>query len=234
MKFFLLITIFCTIFYFNRVDNTLTVEDKIYISKYTKNIQKINKNRTFEEEIEFIKNVQDVVLLRSPLNKPMPFDVLREPKDVYISRLGSCVERSRIIEKILRSFNFQVRHVSIYSTIQTKSKFISLITPNNPSHAVTEIRTLKGWIVIDSNYRWVAKKSNGQYLNLQEIQNINSTTNKIDWNERPIEPIFNHTFTYVYGLYSRHGKYYPPFNFIPDINWNEFLYNITEYLEYEI
>ena len=174
------------------------------------------------------------MLLRSPLNKPMAFNILREPKDVYMSRLGSCVERSRTIEKILRYNNFKVRHVSIYSTIQTKSKLTSLITPNNPSHAVTEMLTSKGWIVIDSNYRWIAQKSNGKYLNLQEIQNMNRTTDKIDWNEKPMEPIFNHTFTYVYGLYSRHGKYYPPFNFIPDINWNEFMYNITEYFEYEI
>ena len=37
--------------------------------------------------------------------------------------------------------------------------------------------------------------------------------------------IYGEDFFAIYGLYSRHGMYYPPYNFIPDINYSEFLDN---------
>ena len=40
-----------------------------------------------------------------------------------------------------------------------------------------------------------------------------------------MNPILKNNFIYIIGLYSRHGRFYPPYNFIPDINWGEFMYN---------
>ena len=37
--------------------------------------------------------------------------------------------------------------------------------------------------------------------------------------------IYTNFFVAVYGLYSRHGRFYPPYNLIPDINYGEFIQN---------
>jgi hypothetical protein len=38
--------------------------------------------------------------------------------------------------------------------------------------------------------------------------------------------IYNERFFYIYGLYSRHGRFFPPYNVIPDINYSEFIQNL--------
>ena len=40
--------------------------------------------------------------------------------------------------------------------------------------------------------------------------------------------IYDDPFTFVYGLYSRHGKFYPPYNFVPDINYKTWLIEIND------
>jgi hypothetical protein len=37
--------------------------------------------------------------------------------------------------------------------------------------------------------------------------------------------IYGAPFTYVYGL-SRHGRFYPPYNAVPDVNWGELAQNL--------
>jgi hypothetical protein len=44
----------------------------------------------------------------------------------------------------------------------------------------------------------------------------------------PINPIFRSDFTYVIGLFSRHGRFYPPFTPIPDVNWRQIVYNLVD------
>ena len=48
----------------------------------------------------------------------------------------------------------------------------------------------------------------------------------IQWNREPQTDIYEQPFTFVYGLYSRHGQFYPPYNFVPDINYDEFVNNV--------
>jgi hypothetical protein len=63
---------------------------------------------------------------------------------------------------------------------------------------------------------------------LQELQEMG--VNRPAWDPRlkePMSPILTDRFTYLFGLYSRHGRFYPPFTPIPDTDWNQIGYNIT-------
>jgi hypothetical protein len=42
----------------------------------------------------------------------------------------------------------------------------------------------------------------------------------------PLPEIYGAPFTWVYGLYSRHGRFYPPYNPIPDLNGAELAQNL--------
>ncbi|MHA1524463.1 MAG: hypothetical protein ACTSY1_08685, partial [Alphaproteobacteria bacterium] len=109
---------------------------------------------TFEGQISAILAVQDAVLTVAPDDTGIPFDTTREPGDLLTYKFGLCFDRSRAIEKILGSFGLETRHIAVYSTVKTESALISLLTPQVISHAVTEVKTVKGWLVIDSNARW--------------------------------------------------------------------------------
>ena len=40
---------------------------------------------------------------------------------------------------------------------------------------------------------------------------------------------FTVPFTFVFGLYSRHGQYFPPFMPFPDVNWRDLVvFNLTD------
>lgn len=224
---FLFLFLFIIIFlYISKVNNNLTDEDKKYISYFLIDIKIPSKDKTFQDEILFVKAVQDSVLKNSLMGK-IPKSSTREPRDLFISKTGQCPSRSRVIEKILRFSGFKTRHVSMYSKVQTNSFIKTLLTPGIPSHAVTEVLTLKGWMVVEPNEQWIAVDKKDNILSIYDIYLQIEKNNKIKWkNEPPL--IYNEKFIYVYGLYSRHGQFYPPYNFIPDIEWNEFLFNIIE------
>jgi len=226
---FSITTIFTIILTLNylQVDNSITEEDKIYIGKILKDkkVTPPSKPISYEEEITLIINIQNSVLEVAHDNIGIPYNSPREPKDLYISKSGLCYDRSRSIEKISRYFGFQTRHISIYSTENTHSPFQSLITPKTSSHAVTEVLTLKGWIVVDSNVFWISLDGQGNPVSIEQIQSHNNNR-IISWAKPLPNDIYKKPFTFIYGLYSRHGRFYHPYNFVPDMNYKELMQNI--------
>lgn len=176
---------------------------------------------TFEGQVSVIFAVQDAVmdLTTAPTDIGIPFDTTREPGDLLIHKVGQCYDRSRSIEKILDSFGMETRHIAVYSTAETGSKIISLLTPQISSHAVTEVKTAKGWMVIDSNARWIGLTEDSLAMSIDDLQSLEHK--KVRWNSRnqaKMSAIFSKDFTYVIGLYSRHGRFFPPYSPIPDYN----------------
>lgn len=230
MRYILLsLIIIFTVLYLSRVDNKLTNEDEKYINYFLTDIKVLSKNKTFQDEVSFIKAVQNSVLKNSYKSIDIPKYSTREPKDVFILKTGQCFDRSRVIEKILRFSGFKTRHVSMYSKVKVASSINILLTPGVESHAITEVLTLKGWLIVEPNERWISVDEKYNILSIYDIFSQLEKNNKIKWkNEPPL--IYNKQFTYVYGLYSRHGQFYPPYNFIPDIEWNELMYNFKELL----
>ena len=181
--------------------------------------------RTFAEEVALILLVQDRVLDASPEERGIALNQSSEITDLLRARHGACFDRSRAIETVLRSYGFRTRHASIYSTAEAGTALRALATPDTISHALTEVKTRRGWMIVDSKTRWAGLTADGRPLDLGEVRK------KADqkWSaavKAPIPEIYGAPFTYVYGLYIRHGRFYPPYNPIPDVNWAELAQNL--------
>lgn len=210
---------------YHEVDKILSEEDRSYIDLYVED-EALPKNSSYEEELKFIVSVQDSVLRVAPRNGGIPLGQGRGPRELYEAGKGLCYDRSRVIEKILLRYGFVTRHVSLYSRNQA-GQIWTLITPGGASHAVTEVLTKRGWLVLDSNARWVSIDSTNRPVSIKQIQSAIENRVTMQWAWKPPAKIYTEPFTFVYGLYSRHGQFYPPYNFIPDINYHEFLQNFV-------
>ena len=211
--------------WYNRVDNTLTDEDLSYIPSYTSNISAASPESPFDEQVQFIRHVQDSVLSIAPVNSGLPRRGEREPKDLYLARTGLCFDRSRVIEKILTKYGFRTRHVFVFS-VKNNNALWAFFTPGVPSHAVTEVQTERGWLVVDSNDRWVSLDGSRNPRGMLELQKAMQGDAMIDWAVVP-PPIYSDIAptVFVYGLYSRHGEFYPPYYLFPDLNYGELIEN---------
>lgn len=221
------------------LDNSITDEDCIYIQKFLKegSVTPLSAKAGYKDETIFIAAVQRSVLQIAARQECLPKDTNREPKDVYCAKRGACFDRSRVIEKIFRKTGFKTRHVFIrYPTDKLKS-FLSQDVSLN-SHAATEVRTKKGWLFVDSNapFRLLDKQGNPFSLyNPISLENLHpevlKETNEPGFKNRAcMKDILTEPYIFLYGLYSRHGRFYPPFASrscrIPDINLTElFLYS---------
>lgn len=184
-------------------------------------------NADYETQIRMVLAVQDAVLKAAPGSIGIPLNHEREPKNLLAAKSGLCFDRSRTIEKVLRYLGIETRHVAVYETTG-RTVFAALTTPDNASHALTEARTQRGWILIDSNLRWIGldpQRNPVSVAALSAMANRNGpwageVKDRISW-------IFKRDFTYILGLYSRHGRFYPPYSPVPDMNLRELAQNIT-------
>lgn len=227
-----LIAVFVT----NDVSTALTDDDKDYavrVLRDTGHGDLVGKTApaAFDDQVKTILAVQDAVLSTAPKNKGIPLGKPRELRDLYEAKSGLCYDRSRAIEKILAHLGFEVRHAAVYSTKDT-SRLKALLTPRTPSHAVTEVKTERGWLVIDSNRRWIGLTRDGKPLDLATLQDAGGSQS---WDTRlqtrlqaRMNPILDGPFTYLIGLYSRHGRFYPPYSSVPDLDWAQLPYNLTQ------
>lgn len=211
---------------YHAVDNSLSEEDKQFIPKYLSDVESLPENPTYRDELNFITSVQRSVLTIAPRNDGLPYGQKREPKELYEAKTGSCYDRSRAIEKILRYSGFETRHVFLLSKKVTGSAIKSLLTPRVSSHAVTEVSTKAGWLVVDSNALWISTRKDNQPVSIETIQSSIESSVPIQWRKEPPTSIYAQPFIFVYGLYSRHGEFYPPFNFVPDIHYPELIQNV--------
>ncbi len=212
--------------YAHRVDNSLSKEDKRYIPKYLGGMALLPEAPTYAEELNFIVSAQSSVLNVAPKNEGLPLDQKREPRELYIAKTGLCYDRSRVIEKILMYAGFKTRHVALYSKKGSESTAALLATPDTDSHSITEVLTGQGWLVVDSNAPWVSTDKNLRPVSIKDIQSAADTSHPIQWSMQPAPKIYGEPFIFMYGLYSRHGRFHPPYDFIPDINYGEFLQNM--------
>ncbi len=182
----------------------------------------------FDNQIRAIAAVQDAVIKMAKLDEEITFDHPREPRDAFEQKRGLCYDRSRAIEKILGVIGFETRHVSIYST-EKRGAIFALLTPRNESHALTEVKTANGWMAIDPNVRWMGLTTDGELLTTVALRSVDVV--KTRWaggNGVAPHPIFLKSYIVVRGLYSRHGRFYPPYTPIPDINWRQLFQNFSD------
>ncbi len=215
------------------VNNTVTAADQEYIKKLLEieKIEPFTGEQKFEEEIKFISTIQDSIIQTIPHEGGVPFGQKREPADIYRHTSGSCYDRSRLLEKIFRAHGFETVHLSLYYTHE-RPPLLALVTPQNPSHAISKVKTQEGWLAVDSNRRWLNLDENLNIVSFNKLAaQKDDAISAVRWHNRYAREnehgITTRPFVRIYGLYSRHGLAYPPFDRIPDIHWREFSKNLT-------
>lgn len=209
-----------TFLYYTNVPTHINSIDAKYIQQTLGSKIVKTSLKSFDDEVKLIKSIQMYVLENIDGSHGIPQNGAREPEDLFKLGYGLCYDKSRTIEKALTIYGFEVRHASVYQ-IQHDSVFATLIQGQVPSHAVTEVLTSKGWLVVDPNIPWIGLDQEGNPLSLRDIkEKLNKGEVDPDQN-----PIFHKPFTYLYGVYSRHGKFYPPYIGFPNLNWPQVFYN---------
>ncbi|WP_301102383.1 hypothetical protein [Propionivibrio sp.] len=219
---------FCFLFFvflFSNVNIDLTSDDEKYIrlisSEFLESNDSKNADGSYSDQIYLISKVTGYLnqnTIGTRLNA-IPEGLEREPVNWYFNRTGTCYDLTRVSEKIFQYYGFKVRHVAIYSTRETGSALLAITRRRTPSHAILEVLTKKGWVLVDPYAGVVAVEKNGEPLSAKAIYLKRSDPDFL----LGFHPIFLESHFLVYGLYSRHGMFYPPFNFLPDINWLAFI-----------
>lgn len=219
------LSIFTAIFVFiHNVSKKVTQDDKEYLSLIFKQ-ESINADTlSFEEQIQWIHEAvfnlhKDLAVLQ-----PIDYSNSREPQNLYSNGGGFCYDFSRSIEKHLLNNGFETRHVAVY--LRNVGFWGTILSSNVYSHSLTEVKTKNGWMIIDSNIPFYAFDING---NIYSFKDLKTTSSSVLWKlelENDLKPFYSNNIEFVYGLYSRHGKFYKPYNFIPDYNLRELFYNL--------
>lgn len=214
--FTLLVTIFLVLFVifavYTNVSTNVTVEDVDTFLEI--GLMKPNKSLTFEQQISLIRQVQHAVFKRAPVGRGIPDYEPREPADLIKFGQGLCYDRSRTFDKALNYLGFESRHVFILYR-EDKLFLKAFFRDGQTSHAVTEVKTNKGWMLVDSNTEWVALTSHGEPVNADEVwHRFREFSNAPEYLNKP--------WWAIRGMYSRKGQLFSPFFLFPDFNWFDF------------
>lgn len=178
----------------------------------------------YEYQLEVVSMIQKTALERIHLGVGIPQGEGREPENALRIGQGECYDRSRFMEKAFRYFGLKSRHISVYLRGEGDNRLGTVLKTDAHSHAVSEVKTVNGWLAVDSNYPWISVSSAGRPVPVSETGQDIDYLNPIPANSAPFYSGKGSTVI-IYGLYSRHGKFFPPYNRIPDYNLRELLYN---------
>ena len=170
-------------FKLNEVSKELTKEDIVYINKFMgSNSLDTFVLDTYEKELSLIKSIQKNVLNQAPNNKGILHFESREPKDIYTRGYGLCYDRSRVIEKILKKFGFETRHIAAYRAGDNSKWYLpDYLNKKSESHAFTEVLTSKGWMFIDSNNFFMGIDEKENPISILDVQK--KGFKNINWNK---------------------------------------------------
>jgi hypothetical protein len=175
---------------------------------------------SYEQEIALIQSVQGIVLTQAPVGKPIPEYADREPEDLLMNKSGLCYDRSRTYDKLYSWLGFEVRHIYILYPEHPETKdrlpfWRAFFTSGTVSHAVTEIKTSRGWLLVDSNSAWIGVTREGEPVS---ADHLHARAKEF----ATIPNYFDRDYWAIRGLYSRRGQFYRPFIPYPQLNWVDF------------
>jgi hypothetical protein len=199
---------------YSNVSTALTADDLRAFAEL--GFSKPTSRLTYEQEIALFKKVQSAVFKRAPLSLDgIPDYQNREPLDLLRFRRGLCFDRSRTFDKAFTYLGFESRHVYLLFK-QGKSFPAALFHYRHGSHAVTEVRTSKGWMLVDSNSEWLAVNRRGEPVDADGVwRRYAEFENAPNYLEEP--------WWAIRGMYSRKGQLYGAGIAIPELNWHDFL-----------
>lgn len=227
---------------------TTTEEDEKFLQAYIKkwalpdNIDSIRGE--FTEEKAFINRIQDSVIHSiQGYNKPIPKEKVGNIRYYFEKKTGACYDRALLMEKLFTRFGFQTRHVFVFFIGEDRSPRATDILRNYlPTHALLEIKTSKGWMVVDTQNAWMGLDNHQNPLPLGALRKqwkSGEQWNLIQTHKMPVylSSIYQKGyFKFIYGLYSRHGGFLPHRPWvtqvrrwgvpIPDYNLSQLLMNL--------
>ncbi|MCC6598985.1 MAG: hypothetical protein IT559_09370 [Alphaproteobacteria bacterium] len=220
----------------HNVSSRITDQDRYYIQKILEDagFSALSSRGDFDTEIAAILAIQNAAFHTAPATGLIPLNTPREPKNLYEAEAAYCSDRARFIEKALRLYGFKARFASIYENTPDKNFIQTLLTKGLEgahSHAVVEVKTTKGWLVIDTRTHWISLDWHNNPHDLREIQRFAAEKTWPEWSALSKEPMFflmKDPFYILYGVYSRHGRFYAPYTpYVPDIDFTQLLNNFT-------
>lgn len=213
IKVFLLLSCFFYFFFFGGVSTDLT-DDDIHVFRDL-HIQKLSETCGIDDEIDIVREVQKKAFQIAPINIGIEANKSREPIDLVANAHGLCYDRSRFIDKALKYSGFKTRHVYLLYSYG-KPFIIAVMTKGQPSHAVTEVKTSGGWMVVDSNDRWISLTRSGQPVSVKDVWIRFS-----EFNDAPVS--YSKHYWAIPGMYSRKGHLYGMPVPVPEFNWFDFI-----------
>lgn len=174
------------------------------------------KVRGYSEEVQRIATIQLKVLnaVRVDNSASLSGHAV-EPGELLSRGSGACYEISRTLEKGLALNNFESRRV-FYLYRQDRSLLSALVTKGHPSHAAVEVRTSRGWMLVDSIVPWIGLDKEGQPVSASSIWNRPER-----FDTPPPEHLMLSSWA-IRGLYSRNGQLYGSALPAPELNWHDF------------
>ena len=170
---------------------------------------------SFEQQVQLVRKVQTEVFKRAPMGAGIPDFKPREPADLMRYGQGLCYDRSRTFDKAFAYLGFESRHVYLLYR-ENLGFFSAFFRKGQPSHAVTEVKTLRGWLFVDSNSEWIAVTRSGEPVGADDVWR------RIDEFDNPPSYLRDPWWA-IRGLYSRKGQFYGAGIMFPELNWSDFL-----------
>lgn len=201
------------------VPTHVTESDKA-VFRTTLSLKKPEGPLTYEQEIALIRSVQKLIFEQVPIGEPIADYETREPEDLFNQKSGLCYDRSRTYDKVFSWLGFEARHVYILypehpATGEMLSFWGAFFTKGTNSHAVTEVKTSRGWLLVDSNSAWVSDGKDGLPVDADQLRAKASLL--------PGMPgYFMRPFWAIRGMYSRRGQLYRPYIPYPQLSWPDF------------
>jgi hypothetical protein len=225
---------------------TVTKTDRAYIDSFLTewkvSAQPDSIHSSFDKEIDFISTIQDSVL-QSIRHDMIKYNQVGDCKIYYTGRKGSCYDRAIFMEKIFSSYGFPIRHLYLYfNSDSTPIATFDIFNKGLTSHAMLEVKTKNGWILVGTNGNWLALDQEKNPLKIQQVREVLKKGSFTPYKKTNIGITFYETFQIpsnfkvIYGVYSRHGEFLQsPIekglkgigvpSFVPDYNLRMLLYN---------
>ncbi len=213
--------------FLNNVSTKITESDISVFDSNFPEFKNLHLDSNFDNEVKIIEVIQRAVFERVQFGSGIPIYSAREPVDVLSKKTGLCFDRSRVLEKMFKWIGFETRHVYLLYkpdfAERSWSLWYALLAPYSKSHAVTEVKTSRGWLMVDTRDKWISINKKGELIPIEQIHERND-----EFLSQPPEGL-KHPFWVIRGLYARRGQLYPPFLPYPQLNWWDFYkYQIKE------
>ncbi|HLA90402.1 MAG TPA: hypothetical protein VJL28_08240 [Gemmatimonadaceae bacterium] len=145
----------------------------------------------------------------------------REPGDVLKAGRGECYDRARVLEKFLGIAGFRTRHVYLFEA--SRHGVAGLALKGLASHALVDVQTEQGWMSVGTNVAFLGITTNGDIVASARVKKRSN----MQWAYSPPSDLPSQANIAIYGLWSRHGRFFPPYLPLPDISWRDFRYNFS-------